>query len=378
MFPPNIIATIGSFLDVGSRQNTQLAGKMFANIHESETRHNICMSLNDDPNKINNIMRVLRKLKPLTNELFITFTLSPKHEYDASIAHLFKDLRVYVFFEDCDFPFVAWTLGRIPFKVWKCSICLKNDYSLFGQINKAVDDVVNSQPQCWMRLILWDNPLHYTILLHPIFSKMILGLEMNITNKNTLPVDIDLDRVMNAEFINLFVDKLSRVRSIKGIEKVTSLWLNTVNHSFTIGFDLVNNHRPLKLKQLTIEHPDITNAYDSDSAISHLLENAKINKEECILQFVNVCDPDMPAFIHHVFEHHKYKHVGFVINSDMDLVCAKVLQLMYPLYDLKITICSDDVDKGLENLTCMKELYECMDMECKWTWYMIKMHEKNP
>lgn len=373
MFPPNIIANIGRFLDVGSKRQAHVASKVFSAIHEHETNHDIMMLNGDHPNKINETMQALKKLKPMTNSISITFKRSPFHIYDKNILLFFRNANINLIFKQCDFAFVAWTLQRIPFKISKCTISLKHDFSLLDKINQIVNDITSFQAQCQISLKLWDHPPHYIALLrHPVFSSMIHDLEMNVTHKNTLPIDIDLELLVNANRISLHVDKIARVRSLCGVEKITSLWLSCINHSFIIGERMRNHPCTLGLTELTVEHPELSIAYDQDSCIAQFLSKPKFDKEIMTLKFVNACDPDMPAFVHQVFEFYKFRHVCFCVYTDMDMICSRILQLLYPTCDIRIEIRSENVNRELGRLDNVRELYEHMDIECKWSWHMIK------
>lgn len=377
MFPPNVVSHIGKYMDTASRCNAFLASKCFGAIHESEDHH--CVMSRGSCERVGKAIEVLSKLKPRLQSLEVVFTNHMNNNYYSlelpALCSVRSSVRINLVFRACTVAFITRVLLLLQLqnkRVDRVTMDLDQDHSTYLDI-KALVDTVNSSNIKNTSLTLSDHPLHYTMLQHSNFAKKVSALEMNISSRCNLPIDINLDHIEtgsgNTAALNVYA--ISRVKSLVGVHRLTSLYLNSVNSYFAIGTALGGSTEKLNLQLLMLDQPIVSYAYDGDSPVYRML--ARCKGDNVVLRVHGTSDPDMPAFINHVFKHHGYKHVELGVHGLNDMVCARVMQLIHPDYDIRLFMHDDMMYfEDVLKMNDMHALHDRLDEGAQWGWYWLK------
>lgn len=373
--PSNVIAHVGSFLDTYSRCSAHIAHKCFSSIHELLNTYSIDLKshqlmLNEE---YETKLKIIKKLAPMLQNMCITF-----HNFNSQLDIDYNKLSRFshIDFKYCSTSFVVSVLKAMPHSCSNITLGFALDKSLNSteELKELVHIVTEKFYGMRISLHLSNRGIYYTLLCDRRFCRQLYNLSILITKGLDIPVTIKLQHIPDDCLVDLKVYDVSKIREIVDIHKLTSMCLDSHASARTytaLGEALYKNKLPMKLKQLTLHHPLINHAYDSDTSIFQILKHCASTSTE--LRTYNVSHPCMPSFINSIITLHKYKCVILGVLTYNDIICARAIQLIFPCYDVRIQECPrlSYAIAEVDAITSIKDLYYMMNEETKWWWYWI-------
>lgn len=368
--PLDIISSIGEHLDLQSRINANVASKVFKDIHRNI--HNQIIHVTYPNFNLKNKLGVINKLQPnLVNValLFDNFKHVPQNLSDLkTIDHLNSDIYLHVAFNECSPEFITKVVESINFKIYQLILNFSYDYSNKRKVFNMMNAINECCTESLIKLTVTESESFLTMLKDTVFASKVVILSIIVPPNSACSMNINLNNIIMrpSTKIHLELNNLQNVKTISSIYKVTSMYLvNTSSHYSAVATALSNEKNKMMMNLLSLENPDLSHAYDSDSSIYQILKDCQ--NEHVVLRLY-CFNNDIISFIPLLFETHKYKRLELVCENEQDVICGRILQLLYKKYS--IDVIASCHHEHLEVLD-IRDLLRKMNDETKWKWHWL-------